>query len=193
MSTAQTMPRISPQMYLESERRAAFKSEYYDGHIYAMAGASEAHQSISANVIMEIGPALKKKGCKIYPSDMKVWIPLKRSFVYPDLSIACGTPKMHDEHRDVLENPIVVFEILSPSTELHERTLKFDGYCSIPELQHYLLISQETARVEVYTKNADELWVLARYTGLDQTLQLPAGDVAIPMASLYDKIEFPAA
>lgn len=193
MSTAQTMPTISPQTYLEAERRAAFKSEYFDGHVYAMAGGTRAHIILEGNLGFEVVGRLRGRSCESYGSNMKVWIPSTRAFVYPDLTIACGSPKLRDDYRDVLENPVAIFEILSPSTEMYDRTLKFDGFCSIPDFAQYVLISQVAPRVEVFTKNAEGFWIFTRFTGLDATAEFSTVGIEVPMASLYDRIEFAAA
>lgn len=190
MSSPAKPLRLSPDHYLDQERRAHAKSEYFDGDVYAMAGASEQHVSVCTNLILAAGPKLREKSCKIYGSDMKIWIPATRSFVYPDLSVACGVPKMRDEHGDVLENPMAIFEVLSPSTEKNDRTLKFDAYCSIPSVQQYVLISQEEARVEIFTRNPQGLWVFSRAIGRESTADLMALEISIPLASIYDRIEF---
>ena len=192
MRSLTNAPWLSPEQYLDGERLADIKSEYFDGNVYAMAGASEKHVSICTNLIVEAGGRLREKSrCKIYGSDMKVWIPATRSFVYPDLSVACGPPKMRDEHRDVLENPIAIFEVLSPSTEKYDRTLKFDGYCAIPGFQQYVLISQEQARVEVFTRHPQQgLWAFTRATGLESMVDFTTLEISIPLASIYDRIEF---
>ena len=192
MSSSAPHLRISPQHFLDAERRALHKSEYFDGEVYAMAGASEVHLSIGSNIIMTLGPALRKRSCKIYSSDMKVWIPATRSFVYPDLTIVCGGPKMRDEHRDVLENPLAIFEVLSPSTEKYDRTVKFDGYSSIETFTQYALIAQDEPRVEVFTRSNEGLWIFTRFTGLSSTAEFPALELSIPLASLYDRVDFPA-
>ena len=191
MRSLTNAPWLSPEQYLDGERLADIKSEYFDGNVYAMAGASRRHSLIESNLLFEIVGKLRGRPCETHGSNMKVWIPVIKSFVYPDLSVACGPPKMRDEHRDVLENPIAIFEVLSPSTEKYDRTLKFDGYCSIPGFQQYVLISQEQARVEVFTRQAQQgVWAFTRAAGLESTVDFTALEISIPLASIYDRIGF---
>jgi Uma2 family endonuclease len=141
--------RISPQEYLKRERASREKSEYFEGRIITMTGASMAHNRILINLIGEIGSVLKDKPCEILPSDMRVTVPSGKSYMYPDATIVCGGPEMEDNQFDTLKNPVVVFEILSPSTENHDRGRKFRYYRQIPSFREYVLIDSTECFVEV--------------------------------------------
>ena len=140
--------RYTPEEYLELERKAEFKSEYIDGEIFpigggilGMAGADEAHNLIVTNAVRELSLQLKGRPCRTYPSDMKVEPVPGGQFVYPDVTVVCGEPRFHDERRDMLKNPTVIIEVLSPSTEAYDRGAKFARYRQMNSLTNYLLIS----------------------------------------------------
>jgi Uma2 family endonuclease len=190
MSTSPAPLRITPQQYLEDERRASFKSEYVDGDVYLMTGASEPHTSIASNTIMALGPELRPRSCKIYGGDLKVWIPANFAFVYPDLTIVRGKPRMHDGRGDVIENPLVIFEILSPSTEKFDRGRKFRMYRSIPSLKQYVLVAQDEPRVELYTRDPNGFWIYSEYASLDAIADFSAIQVQIALAHIYEQVEF---
>jgi Uma2 family endonuclease len=121
----QPLVRLTAEQYLSQERQSETKSEYFDGEIFAMAGASREHNQISANLIRVLGNELLEKPCSVYSSDIKVRIEKARKYTYPDLVVACQTECFEDEHRDVLLNPVVIVEILSDSTEAYDRGRKF--------------------------------------------------------------------
>ncbi len=116
---------LSPEEYLAIERRAEYKSEYLDGVMYAMSGASERHNLITGNLITEFNLQLRKTDCKVYPSDLRVRVSNSKRFFYPNVSIVCGETEFADEERDVVLNPIVVVEVLSESTAACDRGKNF--------------------------------------------------------------------
>lgn len=181
---------FTPDEYLELERKAEFKSEYLNGQIYAMAGASPAHSAITFNLSVEVGTQLKGKPCQGHSSDMKIRTSYKGLYSYPDLSIVCDEPLFHDEKGDVLINPKVIFEILSPSTEAFDRGAKFLRYQTIDTLTDYILIAQDEARVEHFIRQSDGGWLLYIIRGLESKLSIPSIDCTISLAGLYDKIKF---
>lgn len=181
--------RISSEEYLRGERLAEEKSEYVDGYVYAMSGASVPHNYIASNLMVIIGSALKGSPCKPLGSDMRTRTPSSRFFTYPDLVIVCGQPELHDEQKDTLLNPTVIIEILSPSTEKWDRGGKFARYQSIPSLQDYVLVSQDIPRVERFSRNGEE-WTLANSEGLEATLRLPSVGIEISLAEIYEDVEF---
>lgn len=182
-------PRINPVEYLRRERLAEEKSEFADGYVYAMSGASVPHNTIQPNLTIAIGNALKGSPCRPLGSDMKVRTPSSRLFAYPDLTIVCGQLELHDEQKDVLLNPTVIIEILSPSTEKWDRGGKFARYQSIPSLQDYVLVSQDIPRVERFSRYGEE-WTLANSEGLGATLRLPSIGIEISLADIYEDVEF---
>jgi Uma2 family endonuclease len=156
---------VSAAEYLAAERASDVKHELWAGEVFAMAGASYAHNKIVANLAGELREALRDRPCDVLPSDMKVFVPAKSGFVYPDLSIVCGQARFHDGERDVLLNPTVVIEVLSDTTERFDRGGKFAGYRAIETVRQILLVSQHERRVEVYTRGAGVRWIFDDHTG----------------------------
>ena len=190
--SALAVPFVTPEQYLEIERRAEFKSEYYSGQMFAMAGASRAHNVITGNVVGELRTLLRKKPCETYPSDMKVLVGASGLYTYPDVSVACGEPQFLDHQGDVLLNPLVIVEVLSDSTEAYDRGAKFALYQRLESLQEYVLVSQDKARVEQYVRQTDGRWLYSRVDGLEGELALDALGGLLSLAEVYLRIEFPA-
>jgi Uma2 family endonuclease len=159
--SSEQVPYYTPQQYLEIERAAPSKSEYLDGAIYAMAGASEQHNLIVANLVGELRAGLKGRPCRTYPSDMKVEVGPKGLFAYPDVSVVCGQPRFHDEVRDMLLNPKLIVEVLSPSTEAYDRGAKFAQYRKIASLTDFLLVSADNVHVEHFARQPNGQWLLS--------------------------------
>ena len=128
MSSAATRKRLSPQEYLAIERKSETRNEYYNGEMFAMAGASREHNLISVNLLRDIGNQLEDRPCEAYPSDMRVSIEATGLYTYPDVSVVCGEPRFEDREVDTLLNPTVIIEILSPTTEAYDRGFKFRQY-----------------------------------------------------------------
>jgi Uma2 family endonuclease len=191
--SAQPARKCTPQEYLAIERQNDVKSEYWSGEMFAMAGASEAHNLIVLNVGAELRAQLKGKSCRVYPSDMRVRIPRKPSYKYPDVSVVCGQPRFEDDHRDILLNPLVIVEVLSPSSESYDRGAKFREYRAIDALQEYVLISQEQPLIERYMRQAQtRFWTLSDAAGLDERLVLESIACELALAEVYAQVEFPA-
>jgi Uma2 family endonuclease len=178
---------LSPEEYLSNERRAEFKSEYVDGVAYAMAGGSERHNLIAANIIIALGVQLRDRPCRVYPSDLKVRVPNSKRFFYPDVSVICGETQFADEERDVILNPIIVVEVLSESTEAFDRGKKFISYQQIESLKEYLLVAQDEFVVEHYLRQADG-WLYTKASGLDAAIALPALNCRIALSDIYSKV-----
>jgi Uma2 family endonuclease len=183
--------RFTPEEYLELERKAEFKSEYLDGQIYAMAGASPAHCVITPNLTSELVSQLGETPCQVFSSDMKVRTTYKGLYSYPDLSVVCGEPIFHDDKQDILINPKVIFEVLSPSTEAFDRGAKFFRYQIIDTFTDYVLIAQDEPRLEHFIRQQDGGWLLYIVRGLENKLSIPSIDCTISLAGLYDRIKFP--
>lgn len=187
--TAQPKQNYSVEAYLELERTGSLKHEYYRGKIFALAGSSEAHNLILTNLLTTLNLQLRKRPCKVYPSDMRLKIPKTGLYTYPDISIVCGGPQFDDSQRDTLLNPLVVIDILSPSTERYDRGKKFQNYRTVASLQEYLLVSQDEHRVEYYTNQNNGNWLLATYEHLNTTLYLKAIDCTLALEDIYDKVD----
>src|SRR2546423_2073338 len=180
---------LTPEEYLAMERQAEYKSEYIDGVVYAMSGASFKHNAIVANVIIELGPQLRESPCRALPSDMKVRMPDSSKFFYPDVSVVCGKPEFHDERSDVLLNPTLIVEVLSESTAAFDRGEKFQAYQHLDSLREYILISQDKHLVEQYTRQTKERWTYTATVGLDSSLALPSINCTLSLKAVYDKTD----
>ena len=177
---------LSINEYLKWEEKQEEKHEYVNGLIYAMAGASENHVSITANFTGIILSHLKGSKCKVFPSDMKVNIVAKNIYYYPDLLVTCDerdrANKNHKAH------PCLVIEVLSNSTEAKDRGVKFANYQTIESLQEYVLISQQEQRVEVFRRRDRKFWLLQTYTEGD-SIELQSINLTIPIAAIYEDID----
>lgn len=192
MQLAHRLAVLSPDEYLEIERASDTRHEYVDGEIYAMAGESLAHSQICINIAGEIRRALKRSRCQALSPNMKVRAETRGMFAYPDLSIVCGEPVFHDLQRDVLLNPKVIIEVLSPSTQRYDQTKKFFRYRKeIPSLTDYILIYQDTAFIEHHEKQSDGRWVHNAFDGLDDTFRIPSVGCEIPVSEIYDRVDLP--
>ncbi len=192
MGLAQRKSTFSPDEYLEFERAAETRHEYVDGEIYDMAGESLAHSQVCINIARELSLALKGSRCQALSPNMKVRAESRGMFAYPDLSIVCGEPVFHDSQRDVLLNPKVIIEVLSPSTQRYDQTKKFFRYRKeLPSLTDYILIYQDTAFIEHHERQADGRWVHNAFDGLEDTFRIPSVECEIPVSEIYDRVEFP--
>lgn len=183
-------PYLTPQQYLAIERRAEFKSQYFQGEMFAMAGASREHNLIVANLVRELGNSLKNRPCEVYPSDMRVKCSTSGLYTYPDAVVVCGKAEFEDDEFDTLTNPLVLFEVLSDSTESYDRGSKFQRYRQIDSLQEYVMISQDRANVECYVRQADGRWLLRETQLLEESALFESIQVTIPLAEIYRNISF---
>jgi len=180
---------ITPEEYLATEREADFKSEYYQGEVFAMSGAGNNHNIITANLIIALGNEFKGKKCRVYPSDMRLHIPLNGLYTYPDVMAVCGERQFLDDKKDTLLNPFLVIEVLSPSTADYDRGTKFMLYRSIPTLQHYMLIDSRACHVERYAKNPESNWVLTEVKDLNAILSFTNPDLTLALSDIYEEAE----
>lgn len=183
--------KLTEQEYLALERAAEFKSEFFRGEMFAMSGASLQHLRLQQNLARELGNALSGGRCEAFGSDLRVRVS-SDMYTYPDVTVVCGEPSLADGHKDVLLNPLVIFEILSPSTESYDRGIKLQLYRTIASLQDYILVSQNEVRVGQYTRQENNLWILRDYTTLDEELSIPSIGVSLPMRAIYNRVEFSA-
>lgn len=181
---------VTPQEYLQRERKAETKSEYYDGVIVAMSGASWEHNLITAELTRLIGNGLEGKSCVVTASDLRVGVAQCNRYCYPDLTVVCGKPEFEDEAFDTLLNPTLIVEVLSPSTEAMDRGEKFDCLKTLPSLQTYVLVAQDKPCVETFTRQADGTWSHEIKTGLDAIMALPAINCELRLAEIYARIDF---
>jgi len=190
MSAAAPKPRLTPEEYLERERLAEYKSEYFAGEIFAMTGASERHILVVTNVSGELRTLLKKRPCKVYSNDMRVKVSQTGLYTYPDVVVVCGKPEFEGDREDILLNPTLVVEVLSESTEAYDRGKKFEHYRRIPSLGEYLLIAQDRCRIEQFIKQDDGKWLFSEVNSPDAIVKLPSVDCELSVAEVYDKVDF---
>lgn len=183
--------RLTPEEYLTQERRAATRSEYVNGQIYAMTGASREHNLIAGNTFATLHAQLRSRACEVYASDMRVKLSATGMYTYPDVVAVCGVPQFEDEAVDTLLNPSVIVEVLSDSTERYDRGAKFAHYRTLDSLTDYLLIAQGSYLVEQYTRQPDGQWLFSANTLLTATLTLASIGCTLPLAAIYEKIAPP--
>ncbi len=175
--------------YLEFERAAQERHELLDGDIYVMAGASETHNEIETVLGYLLYGQLLERPCRVFQSNMRVQVADKIYF-YPDAMVFCGEPQYKDKKKDTLLNPTVIFEILSPSTEMFDRGDKFQQYRLLPSLRDYVLISQTRMLVEHYTRQDDNSWVLRDFSAPEAELVLASVDCTLRLQDIYRKVVF---
>jgi len=181
---------LSPTQYLAKERKAEFKSQYYRGEMFAMAGASREHNLIVGNLVREIGNALKDRRCEVYPSDMRVKVTATGLYTYPDATVVCGDPEFEDDQFDTLTNTTVLFEVLSDSTESWDRGGTFRHYRDIPSLKEYVMVTQDRADVERYIRQTDGGWLLQEIESTEASVRFDSIDAMVPLAEIYRNIRF---
>jgi Uma2 family endonuclease len=174
---------LTEAQYLEIERAAETKSEFHDGQMFAMAGGSFNHSVLTGAV----GGILYRQlppGCTL-SSDMRIKVVSAGLYTYPDCGIICDEPQFFGDRHDALLNPLLLVEVLSPSTECYDRGKKFELYRSIPSLREYLIVHQDQRRVEHYSKQDDGSWLLRDHTGANDSVAIPRLQVTIPLGELY--------
>jgi len=200
MSLPQSEVKYTIEEYLAFEREAEERHEYLDGQIYAMAGESPEHGAICTNIGGQLYNQLRGKPCQVFSKDMKVRSgPAPKSrretkgfFSYPDLLVVCGEMKFHDQYRDVLLNPTVLIEVLSPATEAFDRGDKWERYQTwLPSLAEYLLVAQVRPVIEHYQRQAGGHWLYRRVSGLESSLRLDSIECELRLIEVYDRITFP--
>jgi Uma2 family endonuclease len=184
---------ISPEEYLAQERLAERKSEYFQGEVFAMSGASSWHVWIVVNVSAELRQQLKGKPCRVSASDFRLRVTPAGLYTYPDVMVVCGEPQFADDQKDTLLNPILIVEVLSKSTRNYDRNRKFQYYRKLPSLMEYLMIEQDEPRIEHWTRQRDNHWDFVEVDDLAQSIQLTSIGCILPLAEVYDKIEWPNA
>lgn len=181
---------LTPEEYLVMEREADFKSEFRNGNIVMMPGASRQHNLITGNIFGEIYVQLLNRTCEVYINDMRVKVSETGLYTYPDVVVVCDEPRFEDGYFDTLLNPTVIVEELSPSTENYDRNEKFMSYQTIGSLQEYILISQNGVHVEQYFLQDGE-WILKEYLSLDDVFQIASIECQLALRAIYAKVRFP--
>ena len=185
-------PLVGPEEYLAAERTARQRSEYVNGRVYAMAGASREHNLIVGNVFAELRAQLRGRPCEAYVNDLRVKVSRTGLYTYPDVVALCGEPRFEDEHVDTLLNPGVIVEVLSESTEGYDRGEKFAHYRRLDSLQEYVLVAQDKVRVEHYARQGEH-WVLTEFSDLQDSLSLTSLDCSVALRDVYERVDLRSA
>lgn len=184
------LPAMDAGAFPAWERLQQAKHEYLEGQVVAMAGASLNHNRILSNFIANTGTHLKTKSCTVYPSDLRVYVPSKEAYFYPDASIICGTPVFHDSFQDSVTNPAVVVEILSPATENYDLGKKFFFYLQLPSLREYITIHSTGCQVRINRRQPDNSWRFEELSSINDTLVISSIQYRLPLFELYAGIQF---
>ncbi|MBV9301882.1 MAG: Uma2 family endonuclease [Acidobacteriaceae bacterium] len=187
MSSAQ-ITGLSEEDYLKQERAAERKSEYVQGEVFLMAGASPEHVLIVTNLVGELRQQLRRGPCKVYSTDLRLRVACAGLYTYPDVMVICGSPAFMDERRDTVLNPTLIIEVLSESTKDYDRGRKFQYYRRVPSLKSYLTVAQDVIHVEQWTRQSDQHWMLAEFTIPDATISLQDVDARLKLADVYEGI-----
>lgn len=192
MSAIPKSRKLTAQEYLAIENAAPFKSEFFDGEMFAMAGAAPPHNKIKSQFEGELYLRLKGGPCLPYSSDQRILVDRTGLYTYPDIAIVCGEPELAPKDRSTIVNPRVIVEVLSESTEHYDRTIKFDHYRKIDSMREYILVAQDQPRVERYVRGDDGRWTHDAFVGLDAAFSLESVAAKdIPLADVYRGIAFP--
>ncbi len=176
--------------YLVFEDESEIKHEFSGGQVYAMTGGSVRHGVITANTIIHLGNQLSNRNCSVIGSDVRVHIKSKGAYRYPDVMVFCGEPAYREGRTDTITNPIVLVEVLSPSTAVTDRNEKLEEYFQILSLQAYLLVSQDNAKVERFLRHESGQWLYQYVTGLGSEIDVPPLDCTLALAKIYQRVTF---
>ena len=196
---------LTPEEYITLERKALpnseiIRHEYLNGELIAMSGASRAHNLIAGNIFGELRTHLRSSGYETYMGDMRVSSPLTSSYFYPDVVVVCEEPRFEDDVFDILLNPIILVEVLSPSIEAYDRGEKFGHYRQLVSLQEYVLVAQDKVLVEHYRRQEEQGtaaftekdWIFTDFQELEETLPLTSIQCELPLREIYERVTFPA-
>ncbi len=182
---SQPITKITEEEYLRRERAAEYKSEFVGGEIFAMSGGSFRHSNLAIVWGAQLVNKLRGGKCFVFSSDARVRTPSTGSYVYPDLSVVCGQPTSHAGSNDILTNPSVVVEVLSPSTSDYDRGKKFELYRELPSLSEYVLVHTDAVHVEHYARQADNSWIFREYLGNDSSITLTSINCSVRLGDVY--------
>lgn len=181
---------LTPAEYLTIERASETRSEFFDGEMFAIAGTTKNHARIVMNLSRELSTALKGRTCEPFATDLRIKVQDNGLYTYPDLLVVCGEQLFEDDQLDTLLNPTLLIEVLSDSTERYDRVKKFDLYRALPSLKEYVLVSQSEPRIEQFLHQASGEWTLGITNDPAASVSLPSIDCEIPLAEIYDRVEF---
>jgi Uma2 family endonuclease len=182
---SQPIAHFTPEQYLEIERAAGFRSEYLNGEMFAMAGATARHNEIVNAIGRTLYPQIKQR-CRYFTTDMRLLIPATGLYTYPDLLVICAPIAFAGDRGDMVTNPSFIVEVLSSTTADYDRGRKFEHYRSIPTLVDYLAVAQDKVHVEHYNRCSDGSWSLRDYDALVDLIQIPAIEAGLLLADIYE-------
>lgn len=186
------MPKLvlTPAEYLAKEGRAEYKSEFFRGEMFAMAGASRFHNRVKENLIIRIGGMLLGGPCQTFSSDQRVLVDRTGLYTYPDIVVLCGKGEYDPLDEDTLTNPTAIIEVLSPSTEKYDRGAKFRNYRQIPSMKEYILVAQDEPLCDRYVRLADDSWALVSFVGMEAVLEFGTVPAKVPLGEIYAGVNF---
>ncbi len=190
--TAQPEHYVTSAEYLAFERTSDQKHEYLAGTIYAMAGGSARHNRIAGSTYAILYMQLRQRHCTVYQSDMRVKVMQTGLYTYPDITIICGNEQYEDEKEDTLLNPMIIIEVLSPSTEKYDRGKKFQQYRTILSLREYILIAQDSYHIERFARQSDNTWVLSEANNREDSIEITTIQCTLRLEEVYEKVTFPS-
>jgi Uma2 family endonuclease len=182
--------RLTPEEYLKIERAAEFRSEYFNGCMYAMAGGSYRQAVIINNLSFALRSEFGNRQCQVTTNDVRVRVDPGGLYTYPDLVVVCGQPKYADNHRDTILNPVLIIEVLSPSTEAYDRGFKSAQYRALASLQEYALVSQTEPRIEIFRRRAEGDWFFAESAGLEAACRMESVGCTLGLSAVYENVTF---
>ena len=180
----------TPEEYLALEETSEYKSEYHNGEIIPMTGGTTNHNIIAGNFYKRFPLRIKEQSYKVFFADVRLWIPLKNRYVYPDVMVIEGKPIYAGAGKTTVTNPSIIVEVLSNSTSNYDKGEKFDFYRSIPEFREYILIEQSRYYLAQYTKTSENQWLFTEYNGENNILKLATVEVEIPFNEIYQEVDF---
>ena len=181
---------FSPAEYLAMEQVAEYKSEYYDGEIFAMSGGTPDHSTIAVNFVIELGTRLASKPCRVFNSDMRVHLERSGLYTYPDAMVICGKIQLAKGRKDTVTNPVLIVEVLSESTRDYDRGAKFNFYKQIPTLREYIVVESERAHVDCYRRTEGDKWLAEMYDDLEAAVKLESVELEINLRQIYSKVSW---
>ena len=190
MSALTKKKKYTPDQYLVLEEKAEFRSEFVDGEIVAMAGGSLNHLQITANFVEFLSAKIRGKGWRVLPTEMKVWVASMQKFYYPDVTVVCDKPNFYKKRDDTIDNPKLIIEVLSKSTEAKDRGEKFFAYQTLDSVEEFVLVSQDKFLVERFTKQSDRSWKYFATIGINSEVTFESVGETLLMKDIYDLVEF---
>jgi Uma2 family endonuclease len=188
--SAQPTPRFTHEEFLDREIQSPFRHEFRQGRIEMMAGGTRNSSLIASNFLVLLGQILADRDCEVHGPELLVHIENTLTSTYPDVMVICGSPSYADRREIIVDNPILVVEVLSPSTEDYDRGEKVDAYKQLPSLREFVLVNQKAAHVECFSLRPDGSWHHAEVSGMNACLTLESLGVEIPLGAIYRRVKF---